>query len=262
MISAPRREVAGEGPTRARKREEHELFRRLADGDASAREALVRRFLPLAHKLAHGYQGQGERDDLEQVAVVGLLKAIDRFDPGRGLAFSTYAFPTINGELKRYFRDRGWSVKVPRAAQELALKVDRASRDLTGPLGRAPTVPEIAQETGATVEAVLEALHLASARRADSLDEPQGDDDTESSSARSLGDADPGYAQVEDAADLEAIMRVLAPRERLILRLRFEEDLSQSQIAELSSLSQMHVSRLIRRSIARLQEAAGDPRDR
>jgi len=242
-----------------RKDQERALFDRLAAGDPSAKDALVRRFLPLAHKLAHGYQGHGEQEDLEQVAALGLLKAIDRFDPGRGLAFSTFAFPTITGELKRYFRDRGWSVRVPRSVQELALAVHRASVILTGRLGRAPTVAELAEHTGSTAEQVLEALQVATARRADSLDEPRGDaEGDDAPPSRALGAVDPRFALVEQAAALESIMRVLGPRERLILRLRFDGDLTQSEIAHLVGLSQMHISRLIRRALARLQDAAAE----
>jgi RNA polymerase sigma-B factor len=210
----------------------------------------------MAHKLAHGYYSWDESEDLEQVAAIGLLKAIDRFDPGRGLAFSTYAFPTILGELKRHFRDRGWAIRVPRALQELIGRVDRAAAELAGQEGRSPTVAEIAERTEATPERVLEALRARTARRTDSLDFERESENGGAPVGRELMVEDRAFARVEDAAMLDQFMRVLSPRDRLILSLRFREDLLQSQIGARVGLSQMQVSRSLRRSIDRLRQTA------
>ena len=246
----------------ARASEDRRLLERYhRQGDPAAREALVNRFLPLARQLARRYQRGGEQlDDLVQVASLGLLKAIDRFDPARETAFSSFAVPTILGELKRHFRDKGWSVRVPRDLQELAVKVEKVAEDMSRGLGRAPTPAELAERTGSTLEQVLEAREAAGAYRAVSLDRPRTDDDEEGESyADAVGAEDPGYRVAEDAATIERLMRVLSDREREVLRLRFEEDLTQSEIGERVGVSQMHVSRLIRQSVARLREAADDP---
>jgi len=226
------------------------------DRDPAAREQLVRQFLPLARHLAHRYPGADDPDDLEQVAAVGLLKAIDRFDPERGPAFTTFAFPTILGELKRHFRDRGWSVRVPRAVQELAVRLEHLSGELAGELGRAPTVAELADRAHTTSEQVLEALQAANARHALPLDRPREDDDGTEATGRDVAVEDPGFATVEDAAMLEDLMRILPERDRLILMLRWREDRLQWQIAEIVGVSQMDVSRVIRDSIERLRYAA------
>ena len=231
-------------------------------GDAAAREALVERFLPLARQLARRYQRGGEAlDDLVQVASLGLLKAIDRFDPTRETAFSSFAVPTILGELKRHFRDKGWSVRVPRDLQELAVRVDRVGEELARELARAPTPGEIGERVGATAEQVLEAREAAGAYRAVSLDRPRDDDEDGDGVADSVGAEDPGFGLAEDAATVQRLMRVLSDREREVLRLRFEEDLTQSEIGQRVGVSQMHVSRLIRQSVARLREAADVTRD-
>jgi RNA polymerase sigma-B factor len=231
-------------------------------GDPAAREALVERFLPLARQLARRYQRGGEAlDDLVQVASLGLLKAIDRFDPSRETAFSSFAVPTILGELKRHFRDKGWSVRVPRDLQELAVRVDRVGEELSRELGRAPSPGEIGERVNATAEQVLEAREAAGAYRAVSLDRPRDDDEDGEGVADSVGVEDPGFGLAEDAATVERLMRVLSDREREVLRLRFAEDLTQSEIGQRVGVSQMHVSRLIRQSVARLREAAEDTRD-
>ena len=237
------------------------LIRYHREGDPAAREQLVTRFLPLARQLARRYQRGGEQlDDLIQVASLGLLKAIDRFDPARETAFSSFAVPTILGELKRHFRDKGWSVRVPRDLQELAVKVDRVGEQMSRELGRAPTPAEIAESIGATTEAVLEAREAAGAYRAVSLDRPRDDDDEDSAGiADSVGIEDAGFSVAEDAATVERLMRVLSEREREVLRLRFAEDLTQSEIGQRVGVSQMHVSRLIRQSVARLREVAETP---
>ena len=243
----------------ARGREDRRLLERYhREGDPSAREALVERFLPLARQLARRYQRGGEPlDDLVQVASLGLLKAIDRFDPARETAFSSFAVPTILGELKRHFRDKGWSVRVPRDLQELAVKVDRVGEQIGRDLGRAPTPGEIAEAVGASTEQVLEAREAAAAYRAVSLDRPRDEEEEEGGGiADSFGVEDPGFSVAEDAATVERLMRVLSDREREVLRLRFEEDLTQSEIGERVGVSQMHVSRLIRQSVARLRDVA------
>jgi RNA polymerase sigma-B factor len=227
------------------------------EGDPAAREALVERFLPLARQLARRYQRAGEPlDDLIQVASLGLLKAIERFDPARETAFSSFAVPTILGELKRHFRDKGWSVRVPRDLQELAVKVDRVGEDMSRELGRAPTPAEIGERVGSTPEQVLEAREAAGAYRAVSLDRPRNEEDEDGELVDAFGSEDHGFAVAEDAATVQRLMRVLSEREREVLRLRFEEDLTQSEIGDIVGVSQMHVSRLIRQSIARLRTEA------
>jgi RNA polymerase sigma-B factor len=247
----------------ARAREDRRLLERYhRHGDAAAREALVERFLPLARQLARRYQRGGEPlDDLVQVASLGLLKAIDRFEPDRSTAFSSFAVPTILGELKRHFRDRGWSVRVPRDLQELSVRVDRVAEELALGLGRAPTPAEIASHIGITTEQVLEAREAAGAYRAVSLDRPREDDEDGEGMADSMGVEDPGFRLAEDAATVERLMSVLSEREREVLRLRFEEDLTQSEIGARVGVSQMHVSRLIRQALARLRETAEQAKD-
>ena len=233
-----------------------ELFRRYHDDrDPAARECLVARFLPLARHLARRYRGQAERDDLEQVASLALVKAIDRFDPDRGLAFTSFAMPTILGELKRYFRDLGWSVHVPRSIKDLKVRLDMDTRTLNAELGRSPTAHELAERSGTTVEHVVEALAANTAYRADSLDRPLSED---GDTALDLlgGENDAGYSHAENAMLVTSLLAKLPEREQTILRLRFEEDLTQAEIAERIGVSQMHISRLIRRSIARLHTFA------
>jgi RNA polymerase sigma-B factor len=257
-VNDRRRNGAGDDRL-ARTLEERRLFARYRErDDQAARDALVERFLPLATKLARRYHGGSEPlEDLVQVASVGLLKAVERFDPARGTAFSSFAVPTIAGELKRYFRDKGWAVRVPRDLQELALRVDRATDRLFHELGRAPTASEIADDLGVSIEQVLEAHEAAAAHRADSLDRPGSDDDQDATRVvDTLGADDPGYRRALHTATLESMMSVLSDREREILRLRFVEDLTQSEIGDRMGLSQMHISRLMRRSVARLREAA------
>jgi RNA polymerase sigma-B factor len=252
---------SGERVTRAQE-DRRLLVRYRRDGDPAAREQLVERFLPLARQLARRYQRGGEQlDDLIQVASLGLLKAIDRFDPARETAFSSFAVPTILGELKRHFRDKGWSVRVPRDLQEMAVRVDRIADEMSREVGRAPTPGEIAERTGTSLEQVLEAREASAAYRAVSLDRPRSDDEEEGDSfADSLGEEDPGFGLAEDAATVDRLMRVLSEREREVLRLRFEEDLTQSEIGQRVGVSQMHVSRLIRQSVARLRDEADQGR--
>jgi RNA polymerase sigma-B factor len=242
-----------------RAEQDRALFARYLDKrDPVDREMLVERFLPLARQLARRYQRPEEPfDDLFQVACLGLVKAIDRFDLEREVAFSSYAVPTILGEIKRYFRDRTWSVRVPRDLQELALKVDRAVSELSLDLHRQPTVEEIGEKVGADEEDVLEALEASGAYKATSLESPRG---SEEESGDTLGDTlgteEHGFALAEDRATIEHLMRSITPREREVLHLRFAEDLTQAEIGERIGVSQMQVSRIIRQSVARLRAYA------
>ena len=211
--------------------------------------------MPLARHLARRYRGREDADDLDQIASLGLLKAIDRFDPEVGVAFSSFAVPTILGELRRYFRDHGWSVRVPRPVQELTLRIDRVTEQLTPRLGRSPTPAELATACDATVEQVLEALASTTAHHAISLDRPLTEDGEDT--LADLGGADdPAYARVDEAAYVAHLLRALPEREQQILRLRFQEELTQAEIGALTGISQMQVSRLLRRAILELQSVA------
>jgi RNA polymerase sigma-B factor len=246
-------------PDADRTREERLLFTRLAqDRDPALRDALVERYLPLARQLARRYQRPEEPlDDLMQVASLGLVKAIDRFDATRAVAFSSYAVPTILGEIKRHFRDRTWSVRVPRDLQEMALRAERAVGDLTRELHRQPTIPELAKRLDVSEEVALEALEAAGAYHATSLDTPRGQDsEVGDTLADTIGGDEDGYALAEDRATIDRLMRSITPREREVLRLRFEQDLTQAEIGEIIGVSQMQVSRLIRQAVARLRLAA------
>ncbi len=194
-----------------------------------------------------------------QVASLGLLKAIDRYDPVRGAAFSSYALPTMSGELRRHFRDRSWAVRPPRDLQEQALAVERATEALGRELGHAPTVDDIARRTGLATEAVLEAREALGARLSTSFSAPvRGSDDDELDLGSRLGADDDGYTAAEHRATIGALTRALTPREREIVRLRFDEDLTQSEIGAIVGLSQMHVSRVLRQAIDKLRAAAQD----
>jgi RNA polymerase sigma-B factor len=236
----------------SRAHREQELLRRIhVAGDRQARDQLAEEMLPLARALAGRYAGRGEPlDDLVQVACVGIMKAIDGFDLSREVRFSSYATPTVLGEIKRHFRDRTWAVRVPRGLQELQLSVARARDRLTNELGRSPTVEELARAVDAPFEEVLSTIQSVSARRTRSLEEPMGEDMT---LADSLGSTDDGLARAELRAVLDGAAVVLSPRDREVLRLRFQHDLTQTEIAERVGVSQMQVSRLIRQSLARLR---------
>ena len=240
-----------------RSAEEGELFLRLHrnGGEPSARQELVERFLPLARQLARRYKrGSEPLDDLIQVASIGLVKAVDRFDPDRGTAFSSYAVPTITGELKRYFRDSGWAVHVPRGMQERVMGVNAAVARLSRDLGRSPTPEEIGDSIGASAREVLEAKEAGFAYDAISLEASRPTDDEDGDSyADLLGEEDGRYDLVEYEATIAAELRALPARDRLVIHLRFSEDLTQSAIAERIGVSQMHVSRLIRRAVGQLQ---------
>jgi RNA polymerase sigma-B factor len=223
------------------------------EGDRAARAELAERMLPLARSLARRYAGKGEPlDDLEQVASLGLLKAIDRFDVSRDVRFATFAVPTIAGELKRHFRDRGWMLRVPREVQELSARITRCRETLTRELGRSPTVDEVAATVGAGVEAVLEALRAADAYRMLSLDEPLAEG---AGALDAIGGDDAGYELAEQRVLLRRGLDELGAREREIVRLRYYEGLTQREIARAVGVSQMHVSRLIRRSIDTMRDS-------
>jgi RNA polymerase sigma-B factor len=243
-----------------RARSDRRLFLRFVDEhDPVDRETIVERFLPLARQLAARYQRPEEPfDDVYQVACFGLVKAVDRFDIERGVAFSSYAVPTIMGEIKRHFRDRTWAVRVPRDLQELALRVDRVVAELTRELGRAPSVDEVARAIDADSEDILEAMQASSAYRATSLETPRagGDNEPGDTLGDSVGTVDDGFNRAEQRAVLHALMRSLTPREREVVRLRFEEDLTQAAIGERIGVSQMQVSRVLRQAIARLRTLA------
>jgi RNA polymerase sigma-B factor len=192
-------------------------------------------------------------DDLRQVAQLALVKAVDRFDPSFGVQFSTFAGRTIDGELKRHFRDKTWAVRVPRSLQEISLTVRRAADEYATANGRAPNVDELAAATGFDVDQVLEALDAGTAYNAQSLDRPVGNGEDGSSLGASLGAVDARFERTEVAVAVEALLETLPEREQTILRLRFFEDLSQSEIGDRMGISQMHVSRLLRRSLEQLR---------
>jgi RNA polymerase sigma-B factor len=225
--------------------------------DPAARERLVHRFLPLAEHLASRFAGRGEsRDDLGQVASLGLVHAIDRFDTERGVQFATFATVTIIGELKRHFRDRGWSIRVPRNLQEATLLVNRATATLWQELGHSPTVAEVSARTELSPETVLEAMEAVQAYSTSSLETPIGEDGT--TAGELMGDVDPRMAVSEDWMAMAPQLRELPERERRILYLRFFKDMTQTEIAEAIGISQMHVSRLLTRSLAKLRDAGTD----
>jgi RNA polymerase sigma-B factor len=256
--AAPQRRASDDGrrERRERLRRDRALFERYRDPSSPVdREAIVRRFLPLARQLAARYAQSSEPfDDLFQVACLGLVNAVDRFETDRGTAFSSYAVPTILGELRRHFRDKTWSIRVPRDLQELGLGVQRESDRLTTLLGRSPTVDEIADAVGATRAAVVEARDALRAYHAGSLEEPCAAHGDDAPLLAALGTSDGGYANAEQRVVLNNLLRCLTHRERLVVVLRFENDMTQSQIAERVGISQMQVSRILRTSLERLRE--------
>lgn len=226
--------------------------------DPSLRDAIIEEFLPFARGLAHRYARRGEAmEDLEQVAAMALVKALDRFDPERGVKFTTFAAPTIIGELKRHFRDKGWAVQVPRRLQELYLELGKTASRLSQELGRSPTIQELAATVSAGEEEVLEAMELGqTAYQGASLDRPTGGDDDTATVADRLVAEDDTLEEASVRASLRALLDRLPERERHILYLRFFEDRTQSDIADEVGLSQMHVSRLIRQSLSELRSIA------
>jgi len=226
------------------------LFARLrTEGSAPDREQAVRRYLPLARSLAHRYWHSGEPvEDLEQVACVGLLNAIDRFDPEAGTRFSTFAVPTILGELRQHFRDHTWALRPPQRLQALTVRIERVRDDLVPSLGRQPTVAELSEHLCAAQELILEALEIAVARETMPLDGPWSQDGS--------GRDDDGYARAEDRAQIVSLLGALSPPDAEIVLLRFHDELSQDAIARRVGVSQMQVSRILRRSLARMRDAA------
>jgi RNA polymerase sigma-B factor len=232
-----------------------ELWIRARAGDKTARERLIERHMPLARSLAVQYRHAREPlDDLCQVANLGLVQAVDRYDPDRGVAFTSYAVPTILGELKRHFRDRTWAIHMSRSLQESIARVEKTTETLRQQLGRFPTAGEVAEHCGMNVEDVTEALLADNASRMTSLDAPVQREEGDLSEL--IGREDDGLGRVEDALWLEQLAGELTPREREILRLRFVEDLVQREIAERVGISQMHVSRVLRHALAHLAQAA------
>jgi len=249
--------VSEDGVSRAQE-DRRLLLRYHRHGDQLAREELVERLLPLARRMARRYRRSDEPlDDLVQVATLGLIKAIDRFDPARETAFSSYAVPTMLGELKRYFRDNGWAVHVPRGMQERVMQVDSAVKDLSRKLGRSPSAAEVSEALGLSTEQVLEAMEAASAYDAVSLESYRfGDEGDGETYAESIGVEDDRFELVEYGAAIAPTLAALPARDRIVLHLRFVEDLTQAEIAERVGVSQMHVSRLIRRALERLRTVA------
>ena len=232
------------------------------DGDREARDRALVELMPLVRALATRYAGRGEPlEDLVQVGSIGLIKALDRFDVDRGVEFASYAVPTIVGEIRRHFRDKAWAMHVPRRLKELSLQLSRVLEQLTSELGRSPTIAELAQAAGVDEEEAIDAIESMNAYSTRSLDASfeEGSDD---SLAEKLGGEDVGYAEVEDGTLVAAGLDALDERERQIVELRFFHEMTQSQIASEIGISQMHVSRLLRKSLAtmhgRIQEAAAD----
>src|SRR3954467_9313107 len=249
------------GRSRRVNESDKQLLRRYHEnGDLQAREQLIEQYMSLVRSLARRYSYRGEQlEDLVQIGAIGLIKAIDRFDLNRGVELTTYATPNIIGEIKRHFRDKGWSVRVPRGLQELNVQLSRLVEQLTVQLGRSPTITELAKASGTEEEEVLEALESGRAYSSLSLSSGGSQEDGEElDPLESLGTEEHQYDISEDRAVLAPGFRVLDERERKILHLRFFEGLTQSQIAQQVGISQMHVSRLIRRSLEKIREEIGD----
>ncbi len=251
-------EAAAQLDDARRAREDARLFRAWFDrGDRQARALLIERYLPLARSLARRYhRGSEPLEDLVQVASVALVKAIDRYEPGRGNAFSSFEVPTIAGELKRHFRDRTWMVRPPRGMQELTLRVESALAELSQQLDRAPTTSELAAAVGADDEQILEAMQARSARGALSLHAPQNESGDAIALEDSLGAEDPEIERAEARAELDRLLTSVSPRSRAILRMRFEEDMTQAEIGAVVGISQMQVSRILRQTISKLREVS------
>ena len=254
--------LAPEAPPRSARprdrRHEAQLFTRYSQTrDPALRERLVESYLPLARSIARRYQSpRVPTDDLVQVASIGLMKAVDRYDPSRGVAFSSYAVPTMVGEVQRHFRDHTWGVRPPRGLQERAQRVLAINGTLGAELGRPPTTGEIAERLHLSLEDVVEALQACDARDATSLDRPRVVGEETDTLADTLGGEDDEYDRVEDSITGDLLMTHLDEREREILRLRFREDLTQSEIGERIGCSQMHVSRLVRGALEKLAAVA------
>lgn len=257
------REHAEGGPSTTRDHS-HDLFLTLTAADTSpaerarARGELVELHLPLVEHCARRFLHRGEPlEDLVQVGTIGLIKAVDRFDLGREVAFSTYATPTILGEIKRHFRDKGWAIRVPRRLQELRMSIASATGELSQTLGRSPTPREVAERLGVSMEDVLEGLESANAYATLSLDAGDSQEGGLGSMLETLGTTDEALDHVEIRALIRPLIEGLPPRERQILLLRFFKQMTQAQIAEEVGISQMHVSRLLTRTLAELRESIG-----
>src|SRR5260221_9010123 len=255
-----RRQLVGravEAHTRAVTRIDDKILLRKyhEEGDLTAREKLIEQYMSLVRSLARRYSYRGEQlEDLVQIGAIGLIKAIDRFDLERGVELTTYATPNIIGEIKRHFRDKGWAVRVPRGLQELNVQLSRLMEQLTVQLGRSPTIPELAKASGSTEEEVLEALESGRAYTSLSLSTGGGEGEDDLDPLESIGSEEPQYEVSENRAVLAPGFRALDERERMILQLRFFDGLTQSQIAQQVGISQMHVSRLIRRSLEKIRD--------
>ncbi len=249
-------DAGGQRPVKWNRLRTRRLFRAARSGDIDARDQLIMAYDGLARYLARKFRNRGESDDdLEQVAYLGLIKAIDRFEPERGLEFSTYATPTILGELRRHFRDKGWSVRVPRRLQELSQKVNRATDDLAVELGHMPSVSELADHLGVSVDEVLEAMESSSAYSSVSFEQKSGADDEEAPTLMDhLGNEDKELAATDDRLVLDEAIAGFSPREQQAVRMRFVEGLTQVEIAKQLDISQVQVSRLLRKTLRRLQE--------
>jgi RNA polymerase sigma-B factor len=249
------------GKDESEKLDQYLLRRYHLHGDRNARDQLITMYLPLVRSLARRYASRGEHfDDLVQVGAIGLIKAIDRFDLSRGVELTTYATPNIVGEIKRYFRDKGWSVRVPRGLQELNIRLNKVIDELVPKLQRSPTINELAEAASATPEEVLEALESSQAYNSVSLNASSNGESGEEDAGLIdyIGGEEAAYGTMDDRTTLAPGFAKLDKRERYILHLRFFEGLTQSQIAERVGISQMHVSRLIRRSLERLREEIGE----
>ncbi|HWM73719.1 MAG TPA: RNA polymerase sigma factor SigF [Nocardioides sp.] len=247
------------------RRRSAELFVRFRDGDAptssrdTARDDLVHLHLPLVEHCARRFRNRGEPfEDLVQVGTIGLIKSIDRFDSDRGVEFSTYATPTIIGEIKRYFRDKGWAIRVPRRLQELRMQIGAATAELTQSLGRSPTPRELAESIGCSVEEIVEGIESSNAYSTLSLDATD-DDDGSPSMLDAIGIDDEALEHVEIRESIKPLLDRLDPREKKILLLRFFRNMTQSQIAEEIGVSQMHVSRLLSRTLQHLRASLESP---
>jgi RNA polymerase sigma-B factor len=245
--------------TNHREREAADLRAYADHREPGARERLIRNYLPLANSIARRFD-RGRRvplEDLQQIAAIGLLKALDRYDPAYGAAFSTFAVPTMQGEILRYFRDFTWAVRPPRELQERAIRIEREREHLTNDLGRNPTARELAAKVGCTTEELLHASEAAHARSSDSFDRPATTQDGDAATlGERLGDEDPGFEAAEATATVDGLLNTLSERDQLVLRLRFREDLTQTEIGRRIGCSQMHVSRIQRAALAQLVQSA------
>ena len=259
--SGVRPRACGFAQRHADRRPEAADFRAVAadHGDKRARERLIRAYLPLARSIARRFDrgGRVPLEDLQQIAAIGLIKALDRYDPDNGAAFSSFAVPTMRGEILRHFRDFTWMVRPPRDLQERAIRIERERELLTNDLGRNPTAAELAERIGCTVEELVDAAQAARARTSDSFDRPlhANEEDDETLGAR-LGTEDPGFADAEASATVDHLPDALPGRSRLVLHLRFREDLTQAEISRRIGCSQVHVSRIVRDALARLAHSA------